>query len=94
MSPPDLGWTGVAKDSKQAWLVCIAAVSSQVVHLGILHAFGVFFVALLEDFPCTKAAAGELQQHQQAFFFLLFFFFFFFFFSSSLLLLSSKHFSA
>ena len=51
-------WTKY-KDGKRAWLVVIAAFSIQVVVVGILHIFGVFFVALVAEFNATKGDAGE-----------------------------------
>ena len=46
------------KDGKKAWIVCGASFLIQVWVVGVLHAFGVFFLAFLEDFECTKAEAG------------------------------------
>ena len=47
------------KDSKRAWLVCFAAFLIQVVIVGVLHVFGVFFVALIDEFHSSKAATGQ-----------------------------------
>ena len=46
------------KDSKRAWVVCLASFLIQVWVVGILHAYGVFFVAFLEEFKCSKSSAG------------------------------------
>jgi hypothetical protein len=47
------------KDGRKAWIVCFSSFILQICVLGILHAFGVFFVAFLEEFKCSKAAAGN-----------------------------------
>ena len=47
------------KDGRQAWIVCVASFLIQVWVIGILHAFGVFFVAFLEEFGGPKASAGK-----------------------------------
>ena len=52
----DLSLTG--KDSKISWVVCFAAFLVQVIIVGVLHVFGVFFVALIEEFQCSRAEAG------------------------------------
>ncbi|XP_067676408.1 uncharacterized protein [Haliotis asinina] len=46
------------KDSKWAWIVCVCSWMTQVLILGILHAFGVFFVEFIEDFKTTKGTAA------------------------------------
>ncbi|XP_071115322.1 uncharacterized protein [Haliotis cracherodii] len=46
------------KDSKWAWIVCVCSWITQVLILGILHAFGVFFVEFIEDFKTSKATAA------------------------------------
>ncbi|KAI0237666.1 Monocarboxylate transporter 13 [Lamellibrachia satsuma] len=43
------------KDSKRAWVVCFAACLVQVVIVGVLHIFGLFFIVFLEEFQCSKA---------------------------------------
>ena len=47
------------KDSKRAWVVCFAACLVQVVIVGVLHIFGLFFIVFLEEFQCSKAKAGK-----------------------------------
>ena len=47
------------KDSKFAWLVCASSFTIQVLHVGFLHAFGVFFVAFSKEFGSSKAAVGR-----------------------------------
>ncbi|KAK3606747.1 hypothetical protein CHS0354_036545 [Potamilus streckersoni] len=48
----------IQKDSRYAWLVCFCCFTSQVFILGVLHAFGVFFVEFLQSFGSTKAEAA------------------------------------
>ena len=47
------------KDTSKAWVVCFAAFIIQVLDVGVLHVFGVFFVALVEDFGASRAVVGE-----------------------------------
>lgn len=47
------------KDSKRAWVVCFAACLVQVVIVGVLHIFGLFFIVFLEEFQCSKAKTGK-----------------------------------
>ena len=54
------------KDGKRAWIVCFASFFVQVWVVGILHAFGVFFVAFLEEFKCSKAVAGTVLTRRRA----------------------------
>ena len=49
----------VQKDGKRSWCVCAAAYCIQVVILGVLHAFGVFFVAFIDEFKTTKSTTGK-----------------------------------
>ena len=49
------------KDSKRAWLVCFSACLVQVVIVGVLHVFGLFFIVFIEEFKCSKAKAGKNQ---------------------------------
>ncbi len=51
---------GVVKDSKQAWLVCLAAFFIPVLIVGVFNIFGVYFVAFLKEFQCTTVEAGKL----------------------------------
>ena len=46
------------KDGKRAWIVCFSAFLLQVIIVGTLHVFGLFFVVFLDEFHCTKAEAG------------------------------------
>ena len=47
------------KDSKRCWVVCFAAFLLQAITVGTLHVFGVFFVALIDEFDCTRSEAGN-----------------------------------
>ena len=47
------------KDSSKAWVVCFAAFVIQVLDVGVLHVFGVFFVALIDEFHSTRATVGK-----------------------------------
>jgi len=51
-------WTGVEKDSRSAWLACIAAYCIQIFVAGQLHVYGIFFAALLDDLQCSKGEAA------------------------------------
>ena len=50
--------TAALKDTRRCWYVVVAGFLIQVLILGVLHVFGVFFVALIEEFKCSKADAG------------------------------------
>ena len=47
------------KDGTRAWIACFASFLIQVWVVGVLHAYGVFFVAFLEEFDCANATAGK-----------------------------------
>ena len=47
------------KDGRRAWFVCASSFTIQVLHVGFLHAFGVFFVAFSREFQTSKAAVGK-----------------------------------
>ncbi len=47
------------KDSPRAWLVCVAACLIQIIHIGVLHVYGLFFIEFVEEFSCDKAKAGK-----------------------------------
>ena len=64
----------IGKDSRRCWLVCFAAWLAQVVIIGVLHVFGVFLVALIEEFKCSRADAGE-ETISSTFLFLFLFYF-------------------
>ena len=49
----------IPKDSRLAWVTCFAAFFIQVFIVGVLHIFGVFFVAFIDEFQTSKANAGE-----------------------------------
>lgn len=51
--------TGFQKDSKYSWFVCACAFTTQVFVLGVLHAFGVFYVELIKDFNSAKGETGK-----------------------------------
>ena len=48
-----------SKDSGRSWLVCFSAFLIQVINVGVLHVFGVFFVAFLREFKSSKGETGE-----------------------------------
>ena len=52
--------TSSLKDCGRSWLVCFAAFLIQVLNVGVMHVFGVFFVAFLDDFNKSKAETGQL----------------------------------
>lgn len=47
------------KDSKYAWVVCLAGFLNQVLILGVLHVFGVFFVEFVKEFNATRGHVGK-----------------------------------
>ena len=47
------------KDDKKAWLVCIAAFVIQVIIIGNLHVFGIYFISFLNEFQGSKATTGK-----------------------------------
>lgn len=47
------------KDTKYSWFICSCAFLTQVFILGVLHAFGVFFVEFLKEFNAPKGEAGK-----------------------------------
>lgn len=47
-------------DSKRSWFVCFCGWLTQVVILGVLHGFGVFFVQFVDEFNATNSKAGML----------------------------------
>ena len=47
------------KDGPRAWLVCICSFLVQVWVIGILHAYGVFYLAFIEEFKCEPSVAGK-----------------------------------
>lgn len=49
------------KDSRLSWIVCGAVIVTQILILGVLHAFGIFFVVLTHEFASTKANVGLYQ---------------------------------
>ena len=51
------------KDSKRAWVVCFAACLIQAIIVGVLHAFGLFFIVFIEEFKCSKAKAGKQYEY-------------------------------
>ena len=50
---------GDLKDTKYSWFVCCCTFLTQVFILGVLHAFGVFFVEFLKEFKSPKGKAGK-----------------------------------
>lgn len=59
--------TGFQKDSKYAWFVCACAFTTQVFVLGVLHAFGVFFVELIKEFNSAKGETGRTNYRHRLF---------------------------
>lgn len=51
--------THIKKDSRYSWLVCACSCTTQVFILGVLHAFGVFFVEFIRAFNSTQSKAGK-----------------------------------
>lgn len=49
------------RDSKISWFVCFCGWLTQVVILGVLHGFGVFFVEFVEEFNATNSKAGTFH---------------------------------
>jgi hypothetical protein len=54
---PDIEYASV-KDTKYSWVVCFAGFSLQVIVVGFLHVFGIFFINFVEEFGTTKAKTG------------------------------------
>ena len=46
------------KDDRKAWLVCIAAFFIQVIIVGNLHVFGIYFISFTNEFQGSKATTG------------------------------------
>lgn len=51
----------VMKDNKRAWGVCVAAFLTQIIVMGNIHVFGLYFVSFLNEFKSTKATTGQFQ---------------------------------
>ena len=51
------------KDTNFSWFVCTCTFISQVFVLGVLHAFGVFFVEFVREFKSPKGEAGKEETH-------------------------------
>lgn len=49
----------IVKDGKLAWVVCVAGFLLQVLIVGMLHVFGVFFVEFIQEFKKTKGEIGK-----------------------------------
>ncbi|WAR07024.1 MOT10-like protein [Mya arenaria] len=49
---------GPEKDTKYSWFVCACAFISQIFVLGVLHAFGVFFVEFIKEFKSAKGSTA------------------------------------
>lgn len=47
------------KDTKYSWFVCTCAFFTQIFVLGVLHAFGVFFVEFVREFNASKGSTGK-----------------------------------
>ena len=52
------------KDTKYSWFVCSCTFLAQVFILGVLHAYGVFFVEFVKEFKSPKAKAGKCELGQ------------------------------
>ena len=50
------------KDTKYSWFICCCTFLTQVFVLGVLHAFGVFFVEFVKEFNSPKGEAGKREQ--------------------------------
>jgi hypothetical protein len=50
------------KDTKYSWFVCSCAFFTQIFVLGVLHAFGVFFVEFVKEFNASKGSTGNLRK--------------------------------
>ncbi|XP_071133843.1 monocarboxylate transporter 12-like isoform X2 [Mytilus edulis] len=48
----------VKKDSKVSWFICFNGWLTQILILGVLHGFGVFFVEFTKDFKSSKSKAA------------------------------------
>ena len=57
---PTIEQESLPKDSCYCWFICICGFLTQVFILGVLHAFGVFFVEFVNTFGVTKSEAGKL----------------------------------
>lgn len=51
----------VKKDSKVSWFICFNGWLTQILILGVLHGFGVFFVEFTKDFKSSKSKAGKFS---------------------------------
>ena len=49
------------KDTKYSWFICCCTCLTQVFILGVLHAFGVFFVEFLKEFNSPKGQTGKKE---------------------------------
>ena len=47
------------KDNKKAWCVCLAGFLVQVIVIGNLHVFGIYFISFLKEFKSSKATTGN-----------------------------------
>ena len=47
------------KDNKKAWIVCFASFAIQVIVLGNLHVFGIYYISFLSEFKASKATTGK-----------------------------------
>lgn len=46
-------------DSPWSWFITLSCFLAHTVTFGITYAFGIFYVALLEDFPGQESQAGK-----------------------------------
>ena len=53
--------TANQKDTKYSWFICCCTFLTQVFVLGVLHAFGVFFVEFVKEFSAPKGEAGMVK---------------------------------
>lgn len=45
-------------DKLEPWLICAYGFTSRLLIIGVLHGFGPFFIAFLEEFKITKEQSG------------------------------------
>lgn len=48
------------KDTYYSWVVCACGFVARVIIVGVLHGFGAFFIAFIEEFKITKEKSGKV----------------------------------
>ena len=46
-------------DNRDAWIVLVASYLMQVVIMGIMHTFGIFYLSFLQEFGASEGVTGE-----------------------------------